>query len=91
LKLRCQHIVTRLADPCVTNARYEVHEGCGLSAHWDFHDGSKLDLLANLGADSLTGLTPPTSQMIYASEDIREDALKQGTLPAWFVAWFLES
>jgi maltooligosyltrehalose trehalohydrolase len=91
LKLRCQHIVTRLADPCATKSRYEVHEGCGLSVHWDFGDGSKLDILANLGADSFTGPTSPTSQMIYASEDISEDALKQGTLPAWFVAWFLES
>jgi maltooligosyltrehalose trehalohydrolase len=91
LKLRSQCIVTLLADPCAIKARYEVLQGCGLSAHWDFRDGSRLDLLANLGADYLTGLTPPTSQMIYASEDIGEAALKQGTLPAWFVAWFLES
>lgn len=91
LKLRCQHIVPRLSDPCAIKAHYKVHERCGLSVHWDFRDGSKLDLLANLGADSITGLTPPTSQMIYASEDISEAALKQRVLPAWFVAWFLES
>ena len=91
LKIRCQHIVARLSDPCATKAHYEVNEGRGLSAHWDFSDGSKLDLLANLGADSLAGLTAPTSQMIYASEDISGDALRQGTLPAWSVAWFLES
>jgi maltooligosyltrehalose trehalohydrolase len=91
LKLRCQHIVPRFSDPCATKARYEVHQGGGLSAHWDFPNGSQLDLLANPGADSLTGLTPPSSQMIYANEDISEEALKQGTLPAWFVAWFLES
>jgi maltooligosyltrehalose trehalohydrolase len=91
LKLRCQHIVPRLSDSCATKAHYEIHQGRGLAVHWDFRDGSKLDLLANLGADSLGGLTPPASQMIYASEDITEIALKQGTLPAWFVAWFLES
>jgi len=90
LKLRCQHIVPRLSDACATKARYEVYQECGLSAHWDFRDGSKLDLLANLGADSVTGLAPPTSHMIYASEDISEDALKQGMLPAWSVTWFLE-
>jgi maltooligosyltrehalose trehalohydrolase len=91
LKLRCQHIVTRLSDPCAIKAHYEVHQECGLSAHWDFRDGSKLDVLTNLGAKSLTGLTPPASQMIYASEDISEAALTQGALPAWFVGWFLES
>jgi maltooligosyltrehalose trehalohydrolase len=91
LKLRCQHIVTRLSDPCAIKAHYEVHQGRGLSVHWGFRDGSKLDLLANLGADSLAGLTPPTSPMIYASEETSEAALKQGALPAWFVAWFLES
>jgi maltooligosyltrehalose trehalohydrolase len=91
LKLRCQNIVPRLSSPCAIEAHYEVHEERGLSVHWDFADGSKLDLLANLGADSLTGLTPPNSQMIYASEDNSEAALKQGALPACSVAWFLES
>jgi malto-oligosyltrehalose trehalohydrolase len=91
LKLRCQHIVPRLSDPCDIKGDYEVHQGSGLSAHWNFRDGSKLHLLANLGAEPLTGLTPPTSQMIYATEDISAAALKQGALPAWFVAWFLES
>jgi maltooligosyltrehalose trehalohydrolase len=90
LKLRCQHIVSRLSDPCAIKAHYHVHQGRGLSAHWDFRDGSKLDLLANFGADSLTGLAPPASEMIYASEDISEAALKQGALPAWFAAWFLK-
>jgi maltooligosyltrehalose trehalohydrolase len=91
LKVRYQHIVPHLSDPCPTKAHYEIHQGCGLSARWDFRDGSKLDLLANLGAGSLTVVTPPTSQMIYSIEDISEAALEQGALPAWFVAWFLES
>jgi 1,4-alpha-glucan branching enzyme/maltooligosyltrehalose trehalohydrolase len=91
LKLRCQNIVPRLSNPCAIEAHYEVHEERGLSVHWDFADGSKLDLLANLGADSLTGLTPPNSRIIYASEDNSEAALTQGALPACSVAWFLES
>ncbi len=91
LKLRCRHIVPHLSDPCAIKAHYEVHDGRGLLVHWDFRDGSNLDLLANLGADSIRGFTLPTSQMIYASEDISAASLKQGTLPAWCVAWFLES
>ncbi len=89
LKLRFQHIVPRLSDACGIRGRYELHGDRGLTAHWDFPNGSKLDLLANLGSASLTGLAPPTSQIIYPSAS--EDALARGTLPAWFVAWFLKS
>ena len=91
LKLRCRYIASRLANACAIEAHYEVHGDRGLTAHWNFPDGSKLDLLANLGSVSLTGLAPPTIQMIYASEEASETALKRGTLPAWSVAWFLES
>jgi maltooligosyltrehalose trehalohydrolase len=91
LKLRSQHIVCHLSDACAIKARHEVHGGRGLTARWDFPDGAKLDLLANLGSTSLTGFATPTSQVIYASEEVNADALKRGTLPAWSVGWFLES
>jgi maltooligosyltrehalose trehalohydrolase len=91
LKLRCGQIAPRPRGACAIRAHYEVHGDRGLTAHWDFPNGSKLDLLANLGSASLAGLAPPTSQIIYASEEASEDALARGTLPAWFVAWFLKS
>jgi malto-oligosyltrehalose trehalohydrolase len=91
LQLRFKHIGGRLADGCAIEAHYEIHGDHGLSAHWDFPDGSKLDLLANLGSASLAGLTAPRSQIIYASEEGSEDALTRGTMPAWCVAWFLKS
>jgi hypothetical protein len=47
--------------------------------------------MANLGNESLAGLTPPSSQVIYASEELDANALRQGTLPPWSVAWFVES
>ena len=46
--------------------------------------------MANLGDDSLSGLTAPDAQVIYASEEVDANALKQGILPPWSVAWFLE-
>jgi maltooligosyltrehalose trehalohydrolase len=91
LKLRCQHIVCHLSEACAMKARYEVHGDRGLTAHWAFPDGAKLDLLANLGSASLTGFAIPNSQMIYASQEIDADAQKRGSLPAWSVEWFLES
>ncbi len=59
--------------------------------HWTFEDGSKLKLLANLAATPFSGLRSPASQMIYATEEVSTHALEQGMLPAWSVAWFLES
>jgi maltooligosyltrehalose trehalohydrolase len=91
LKLRCQHIVCHLSEACAMKARYEVHGDRGLTSHWAFSDGSKLDLLANLGSASLTGFATPTSQLIYASEEVDADSQKRGSLPAWSVEWFLES
>ncbi|MHB8215741.1 MAG: malto-oligosyltrehalose trehalohydrolase [Candidatus Sulfotelmatobacter sp.] len=91
LKLRSQHIIPRLSGSCVMKANYEVQENCGLSARWEFPDRSKLTLLTNLGADEVSGITIPHAQMIYASKEVNDDTLKEGTLPAWSVVWFLES
>jgi malto-oligosyltrehalose trehalohydrolase len=91
MKLRCQHIVSHLSAACSIRADYEVLRDHGLTVHWQFQDGSKLSLLANLGTDSLAGLTPPASQVIYASEEASAKALKRCTLLPWSVVWFLES
>jgi 1,4-alpha-glucan branching enzyme len=91
LGLRCEHIVSRLSTGCAVHADYEVHGDRGLTAHWRFSDESELILMANLGTDSLSGLIPPASQVIYATEPAAADALRQKTLPAWSVVWFLES
>jgi 1,4-alpha-glucan branching enzyme/maltooligosyltrehalose trehalohydrolase len=91
LKLRCRHIVPRLSAGCVVSSDYEILGQRGLTAHWKFPDRSKLTLMANLGTDSLSGLTPPASQIIYASEEVAANDLKLGNLPPWSVVWTLES
>ncbi|HZW95464.1 MAG TPA: malto-oligosyltrehalose trehalohydrolase [Candidatus Eremiobacteraceae bacterium] len=91
LKLRCQHIVSRLSNVCAIKAHYELHGDRGLSAHWEFPDRSELTLLANLGTTSLSGLTSSASRIIYASEGVDEIDALQGTLPACSVVWFLEA
>ena len=72
------------------SSAYETVGERGLTAHWNFPDNAKLSLIANLGNDPLSGLTIPGSQVIYASDEVDAVALKQGTLPPWSVAWFLE-
>jgi malto-oligosyltrehalose trehalohydrolase len=91
LKLRREHIVPRLSAGCVVSSAYQIHGDQGLVAHWKFPDNSKLFLTANLGNDSLSGLTPPSSLVIYASDELDADPLKRGILPPWSVAWCLES
>jgi maltooligosyltrehalose trehalohydrolase len=91
LTLRCQHIVPRLSEACATKGSYQVHADRGLRVRWDFPDGSKLNLLANLGAASLSGLAPSDSHVIYSSEGVTDIDLKRGTLPPWSVVWSLEA
>jgi malto-oligosyltrehalose trehalohydrolase len=91
LRLRCQHIVSRVSTGCAVRSEYEVHGDRGLTASWKFRDSSELYLLANLGPGPLSGLSIPASHMIYASDEVSSDSLAQGTLPAWSVAWFLKS
>ena len=90
LGLRSQYIVPHLSAGCVMSSAYETVGERGLTAHWNFPDNAKLSLIANLGNDPLSGLTIPGSQVIYASDEVDAVALKQGTLPPWSVAWFLE-
>jgi maltooligosyltrehalose trehalohydrolase len=85
LRLRCQHIMPRLSPACAIRGDYQLQGTQGLTVRWRFPDHSELILKANLGDDSLSDFTLPTSQVIYAS-----DALKDGPLPPWCVAWFLQ-
>jgi maltooligosyltrehalose trehalohydrolase len=91
LKLRRQHIVPHLSDTCQLQTSYQARQAQCLTAHWELAEGSKLTLLANLGADSVSEFSSAASPILYASQGVSPDSLKQGTLPAWSVVWFLES
>lgn len=94
LALRSMHIVPRLSGGCAVKADYKIHGDCGLTAHWNFADHSKLTLLVNLGSSSLPHFStavPDTSQIIYASERFKFDNPNRETLPPWSVLYFLES
>lgn len=91
LKLRKEYISPRLPSACKIEACYTTHEDLGLTAEWKLGDGSKLALLANLGADPLSTAAAPNLPILYASKGVREDEIKQGSLPPWSAVWFLES
>jgi malto-oligosyltrehalose trehalohydrolase len=90
LNLRAQHIVPRLSGSCAIESTYEVGENGGLTVHWQFADNSKLTLLANLGGEAVSGISLPSGQVIYTTEEATNGALKRGTLPPWSVVWALE-
>jgi maltooligosyltrehalose trehalohydrolase len=91
LKLRTEYIVPRLSAACKVRANYALYGDHGLSGSWKFADDSVLTLFANLGTDPLSGLPRSASPIIYASDGVSAEALREGTLPAWSVAWSLES
>jgi malto-oligosyltrehalose trehalohydrolase len=91
IELRRRHIVPFLDSSCKVKADYGADEDRGLTASWGFLGGSKLTLLANLRGAPLTGVMPPSSPIIFASDEVREDELNRGNLPPWSVVWFLES
>ncbi len=92
LKLRRQYVVPRLFAACdVRAAEYEIHKNRGLSVRWKFPDGSTLRLQANLDANSLSGMTSPDSQIIYATPELSDQTLMRGILPAWCAVWSVES
>jgi malto-oligosyltrehalose trehalohydrolase len=91
LKLRCQHIVPHLSAGCDIKAEYETHVATGLSASWRLGESSTLTLLANLGTESISNLTAPVAQILFATDGVNADTVKQRTLPPWSVVWFLET
>jgi maltooligosyltrehalose trehalohydrolase len=91
LKLRREHIIPRLSIPCRIGAECSPLGDRGLRSRWRFPDNSELTLIANLGAESRTGFDVPRAPIIYTSDETDRDSAKRGTLPAWSVAWFLQS
>ncbi len=91
LKLRRELIVPRLATACRLEVQYQTYEDRGLSAHWSFPDQSRLTLLANLSPSPLSSLPAMLATPFYMSEKANPEDLQKGRLPAWSVAWFLES
>jgi len=91
LALRRGHIMPRLGGMSGGTGRYSTHGKTGLSVSWRLGDGSRLSLLANLGAERLAMDGEPTGgQLLYAVPGPVETALPAGELPPWSVAFFLD-
>jgi 1,4-alpha-glucan branching enzyme len=92
IKLRREKIVPLVSSGCNLKASFEVHGDHGLTARWNFNDGAKLSLVANLGTEELSGFSSSSvaSNPLYRSPHMNNDSLLRGTLQPWSVVWTLK-
>ncbi|HEX5391947.1 MAG TPA: malto-oligosyltrehalose trehalohydrolase [Rhodocyclaceae bacterium] len=88
LQIRHDRLVPRLAGTRGTG--YAVHGPHALGATWRLGDGSSLYLAANLGAEDVSNVPMVRAELIYRSEHLRDEDLRQGRLSAWSVAWWVQ-
>jgi malto-oligosyltrehalose trehalohydrolase len=88
LALRREHIVPRLGT-IVAPGEFETSPV--LSVHWRLGAGARLHLVANLSDAPEARVTPPRGTVIFATAPPPRSALTGDVLPAWSVAWSLES
>ncbi|MGH8508572.1 MAG: malto-oligosyltrehalose trehalohydrolase [Gammaproteobacteria bacterium] len=91
LALRRLAITPRLAEIPSAHAAFTLIGTRGLQVAWILGDGARLSLLANLARDPLSGVTTPLGSSLYATDRRVLDALAEGRLPPWSVAWFLQA
>ncbi|MCF8198766.1 MAG: malto-oligosyltrehalose trehalohydrolase [Sulfuritalea sp.] len=90
LSLRRQWIVPRLAGMDNGAAKFELLSQRALSVIWRLGDGSQLTLVANLGEEAIETV-PPTGTLLFATSRLDNSSLAAGQMPAWSVAWHLQS
>jgi malto-oligosyltrehalose trehalohydrolase len=88
LTLRRVHVVPRLAGMPGAAACFEVTTTGALKVEWRLGDGSRLALLANLGAAPVR-CAPKPGEVLYLSDGLTSAAHAAGELPPWSVAWTL--
>ncbi|MFZ0257738.1 MAG: malto-oligosyltrehalose trehalohydrolase [Gammaproteobacteria bacterium] len=90
LALRHAEILPRLPGIKAQQVSNRALTSRALEAQWTLGDGTRLMLFANLSNESAADVSPPLSRLIFADSSETSAAVKQGQLPAWSVAWFLD-
>lgn len=87
LALRAREIVPRLSGMDTSMAHFQTLDASGLRVQWWLDDGSRLTLLANLGAHDVRAAQAPEGRCLFALHP----PCATDMLPAWSVAWWLAS
>lgn len=90
LSLRHRRLVPRLYSMRPEKNFTKLTERA-LSARWTLGDSAELFVLANLGHDTLTGINPPQTHILYTThpEELKQPGIDH--LPPWSVAWYLHT
>ncbi|WP_265942496.1 malto-oligosyltrehalose trehalohydrolase [Dechloromonas sp. A34] len=91
LAIRRQQIVPRLRGMKSGQAAWDTLGEAALEVAWRLGDGSRLTLLANLGAEPVGPVAPPPGVAIHRSDSLTAEDLAAGRLPPWSVAWVLDA
>ncbi|MGJ0492425.1 malto-oligosyltrehalose trehalohydrolase [Methylobacter sp.] len=89
LDLRRQHIQPRLSGMAGGQAEYRLLSERALTVSWRLVDDSQLELIANLGDESVTIDSPSTGEVIFRTDTAMADLQPPYTLPPWSVVWLL--
>lgn len=90
LALRQQHVVPRLAGIGSRGAEWRQPGARSLGVTWLLGDGSRLEVLANVGDDPVASVTRPEGEAIYLSEGWSLPPVLAAPLPPWSIGWFLQ-
>jgi len=90
LAVRFREIVPRLAELRGGAAQAAVIGAAAVRVQWTLGDGSRLELLANLGEVPAGLLDPPAGRLIAAVPEGAADEARAGRLGPWSTAAFLD-
>jgi 1,4-alpha-glucan branching enzyme/maltooligosyltrehalose trehalohydrolase len=89
LDLRTRVLTPRLGGPVTVRRPWTRLGARALDARWDLTDGSRLHVLANLGAIELPGIPPPHADLLYSTHAPGTGTVPGDALPGWSVTWYL--
>jgi maltooligosyltrehalose trehalohydrolase len=89
LRLRAEELTPRLARGETTLAGADLTGTHGLLVSWCLGDGSRLTLLANIGAEPWVPDATPNGRLLHATVDRMETVGRCPLLPPWSAAWYL--
>lgn len=89
LSLRRMQVVPRLPGIRGGQVQARLLAERAVAAQWQLGDGSRLQVLANLGQAAVPDLPRPVGELLFASEPELASRLDAGILPPWSTAWYL--
>jgi maltooligosyltrehalose trehalohydrolase len=89
LRCRREKIVPRIKDIAQGRAHYDVLGPSSVHVRWPFEKGGSLELIANLGRDTIAARSKPAGKLLYTT--IENHDAPRAPVPPLSAAWFLSA